>query len=344
MPSSISTELGLSLPVVAAPMAGGPTTTALVTAAGKVGALAFLAAGYKTPDAVADEITAVRSTGIPFGVNLFAPNSDPVGLAEFRRYAAAMQAEADRYGVELLGETPREDDDYWAEKVSLLVQHPVPVVSLTFGLPDAEVIARLRRAGSLLVQTVTSVPEAAAAAEAGVDALAVQGISAGGHSGTFTPHIRPPDLPLTALVADVRGATGLPVIAAGGVGTAEDVTALLASGAEAVAVGTALLRTHEAGTNPTHRAALVDLADRGTVLTHAFTGRPARGLRNEFIERYEATAPYGYPALNHLTSPLRRAAAAAGDPERLHVWAGTGYRAAVDEPVAVTLARLSRGL
>jgi NAD(P)H-dependent flavin oxidoreductase YrpB (nitropropane dioxygenase family) len=82
---------------------------------------------------------------------------------------------------------------------------------------------------------------------------------------------------------------------------------------------------------------------RPTVVTRAFTGRPARGLRNTFTDRYSDAAPLGYPALHHLTRPIRRAAAAAGDPEPMHLWAGTGYRHATDEPAATILARLSAG-
>jgi NAD(P)H-dependent flavin oxidoreductase YrpB (nitropropane dioxygenase family) len=147
---------------------------------------------------------------------------------------------------------------------------------------------------------------------------------------------------LPDLVAAIRHAVPLPVIAAGGIGTADDVAAAVRAGADAVAVGTALLRSDEAGTSATHRLALT--GDRPTVITHAFTGRPARGLRNEFIERYEPVAPYGYPALHHLTSPLRRAASAAGDPERLHLWAGTGYQYATEEPAGTILTRLASGL
>jgi nitronate monooxygenase len=108
-------------------------------------------------------------------------------------------------------------------------------------------------------------------------------------------------------------------------------------------VGTALLRADESGTSAVHRHALTDPDRRGTVITRAFTGRPARGLRNRFIDDYEGLAPPGYPAVHHLTSPLRRAAAAAGDPEAVHLWAGTGYRSARAEPVANVLGRLAGG-
>jgi NAD(P)H-dependent flavin oxidoreductase YrpB (nitropropane dioxygenase family) len=119
---------------------------------------------------------------------------------------------------------------------------------------------------------------------------------------------------------------------------------VIRAGADAVAVGTILLRSDEAGTSATHRAALKDPSRTDTVVTHAFTGRPARALPNAFSNRYSDLAPYGYPALHHLTSGLRKAAAAAGDQDRLHLWAGTGFRQATEEPVATILTRLAEKL
>jgi nitronate monooxygenase len=149
---------------------------------------------------------------------------------------------------------------------------------------------------------------------------------------------------LTDLVAAVRDAVSLPVVAAGGLASADDVSDAVRAGADAVMVGTALLRTDEAGTTAPHRAALVDPARQATVVTRAFTGRFARGLRNEFTERYDGLAPAGYPAIHHLTNPLRKAAAAAGDAERLHLWAGTGYSSAADGPAGAVLAGLAERL
>ena len=331
------------LPVLAAPMAGGPGTPDLVAAAADAGSMGFLAAGYKTPAAVAAEIAALD--GVRFGVNLFAPNPLPVDPAEFRAYADLLAPEADRYGIALPAvpvEDPPGDADGWHDKLDVLRAHPVAVVSFAFGIPPAADLAALRATGAALVQTVTSAAEARAAAEAGMDALVVQSAAAGGHSGTLTPRAPVPELPLPELVAAVRAAVDLPLVATGGIGTAADAAAALAAGAAAVAVGTALLRCPEAGTSATHRAALADPARTGgTVRTRAFTGRPARALRNEFTDRYTEPAPYGYPALHHLTSPMRKAAAAAGDPERVHLWAGTGYRHATEEPAAAILTRLA---
>src|ERR1700689_2909357 len=213
MPSVVT---GLDLPVIAAPMAGGPGSTALVIAAARAGSLGFLAAGYKTPQALTEEIAAVTAAGVPFGVNLFVPNPVPVEAAAFRRYAELIAPEAGPSGLSLGGLAPVEDDDRWHDKLDVLRAHPVPVVSFTFGLPGRDDLALLRSTGALLVQTVTSPAEAEAAEQAGLDALVVQAAAAGGHSGTFTPAKALVEVPVPELIASVRSAVGLPVIAAGG--------------------------------------------------------------------------------------------------------------------------------
>ncbi|ORA27331.1 nitronate monooxygenase [Mycobacterium aquaticum] len=337
--SSPIADLGLSIPVIAAPMAGGPTTAAMVIAAHSAGSFGFLAAGYKTPEAVEAELRTVRDAGIPFGVNVFAPNPVPISPERYAEYAQAMQREADRFGL-TLPDAPNDSDDHFAAKVDLLRANPVPLVSFTFGIPPQDVIRTLQRAGSAVMQTVTSRAEAEAAAAAGVDALAVQASVAGGHSGTLTPDNPPKALPIGELVAGITSTVGLPVVAAGGLGTTADVAGVLQAGAEAAAVGTVLLLADESGASATHQAALEDPERTETVVTKAFTGRPARGLRNRFIDTYEASAPLGYPAIHFLTSPLRKAAAAAGEPELVHLWAGTGYRHARRQPTAQILAGL----
>lgn len=337
------TEFDMSIPLVAAPMAGGPTTPAMVSAATRAGGLGMLAAGYKTVEAVEAEVKQVRAEGIPFGINLFAPNPLPVDPGTYRAYAAIVQRDAEQFGLTLPPE-PIEDTDRFDEKVALLLDDPVPMVSFTFGIPSRAVIAALRKAGSVVVQTVTTPDEAVHARDAGVDMLAVQAAAAGGHSGTLSPRKPLTPAPIADLVEQIVAAVPLPVIAAGGLATPAAVAEVIRAGAAAAAVGTVLLRADESGASATHRAALTDPAYTETVLTHAFTGRPARGLRNAFIDAHEAEAPLGYPAIHYLTSPLRKAAAAAGKPDYVHLWAGTGYRNATAEPTSEILRRLASGL
>jgi len=333
-------QFGMSIPLVAAPMAGGPTTPAMVSAATSAGGLGMLAAGYKTVTAVEAEIKSVRAEGIAFGVNLFAPNPVPVDPGSYRAYAAVVQSEADQFGLTLPVQ-PIEDDDTFDEKIALLLDDPVPMVSFTFGIPPRHVIAALQRANSVVVQTVTTPLEAAQARDAGVDILAVQASVAGGHSGTLSPQQPVMPVPLIDLVEQIVATVPLPVLAAGGLATPTAVAEVIRAGATAAVVGTVLLRAVESGASATHRAALTDPARTQTVLTRAFTGRPARGLRNMFIDTHEAQAPLGYPAIHHLTSPLRKAAAAAGKPDYVHLWAGTGYRHATAEPTCDIMRRLA---
>jgi nitronate monooxygenase len=340
-----------ALPVVAAPMAGGPSTPALVAAVGGAGGMGFLAGGYlsaATLEAQLDDLAA-RSAR-PSGVNLFlpaAPDPDPAARLEaIAAYAARLAPEAARYGVGL-GE-PRADDDAVDEKIAVLARHRPAVVSVTFALPSAARYAALRATGAALVATVTSVDESRAAQEQGFDGLWVQGAEAGGHRGVH--HDAGGDaeqgaVPLADLLRAVRAATELPLIAAGGLVDGADVAQVVAAGAVAAGLGTAFLCCPEAGTSATHRAALQasgPVGARETVVTRAFTGRPARALANRFTAAYSADAPPCYPELHHLTRPVRAAASSAGDPEALHLWAGTAYRRATEEPAGELVARLGR--
>ncbi|MGN6723034.1 MAG: nitronate monooxygenase [Marmoricola sp.] len=331
--------LGAELPVLAAPMAGGPTTPELVAAAATAGSFGFLAAGYRTPTDLEAQLKATRAHTDRFGVNLFVPQPSVIDATTYHAYRDRLAPLADYYDVELPAE-PVADDDHWLDKIDVLLAAPPPLVSFTFGIPDLAVANALRRAGVTLAQTVTTAEEAALAEESGMDVLVVQAPGAGGHSGTFTPERPLAEISLPQLVSQVSARTTLPIIAGGGVGSSDDVQATLAAGAAAVAVGTALLLATEAGTSATHRHALKGFGDRPTTITRAFTGRNARGIRNDFIDRHP-DAPFGYPELHHLTQPIRRAAASAGEAENLHLWAGTGFGSIVERPAAETLLALA---
>ncbi len=215
------------------------------------------------------------------------------------------------------------------------------VASFTFGVPSTEERQRLREAGITVVGSVTTLPEAQTALARGVDALAAQGPSAGGHRGTFDPAAQPATQPLDELLADVIAAADVPVVAGGGLMTADDVGRVLEAGAVAAQLGTAFLLADEAGSSPVHRAALQDTQFTETAVTRAFSGRYARGLRNRFIDEHEAEAPFGYPEIHWMTSPLRQASVRGGDPQAVNVWAGTGFRKAKAGTVADIMAALT---
>jgi nitronate monooxygenase len=326
------------LPIVQAPMAGGPSTTALTVAVLDAGGFGFVAGGYLSLDALRSAVADVRSRSeAAFGVNLFVPSApgDPVEVAA---YAATLQAEADRLDV-TLGD-PRWEDDAFAAKVELLAELGVHTVSFTFGCPTAEQNERLHGAGVVTAITVTTAAEALAATELGADLLAVQGTEAGGHQGSFLDRSAN-HTALAQALTEVRDASPLPMIAAGGIMSAADATAAHELGAVAVQIGTALLCTPEAGTSAVHRAALLEQRFPDTIITRAYSGRYARGLANRFAREHDGQAPAAYPEVHHLTRPLRTAAATAGDDDVPSLWAGTGWRGVRAEPAAVVVRRIA---
>jgi nitronate monooxygenase len=326
----------LEHPIVQAPMAGGPSTPALAAAVANAGGLGFLAAGYKTVDAVRADIGDVRRrTGRPFGVNVFVPSSAPVDPRLLERYADSLRGDAERYGTGV-GE-PRVDDDLWADKLDLVIREPVPVVSFTFGCPPVDAVDRLRRAGSAVWMTVTTPAEARIAEQAGADALVVQGLEAGAHRGSFDDE-RPGEIGLIALLQLVGAAVEVPLVASGGLATGRAVAAVLAAGASAAQLGTAFLLAPEAATSAPHRRALRDGGD--TALTRAFSGRTARGLVNRFLREHSADAPSAYPQVLHMTAPLRAAARERGDAEGLNLWAGQAHELAEEVPAGELVRRL----
>lgn len=343
----------LRTPIICAPMAGGPSTPALAAAVSRSGGLGMLAAGYRQAQDVADDITRTRelARGCPIGVNLFVPAQANPAEQDARGSDVCRSSAVADYATELLvtgdldtserGPVNGRDDDSWDAKLEVLEALPVECVTLTFGCPGFAVVARLKATSAAVGVTVTSTDEAAVACTAGADFLVVQGSEAGGHRGTHRVDVAPNTESTIDLVRQIgaRG-PGVPLVAAGGIYCAADTARALAAGASAVQAGTAFLLTEEAGTNPVHRAALMDHRFTTTALTRAFTGRVARSLANGFMERHPS-APAAYPEVHQLTGPMRARAKSTGDADRLHLWAGTGWRFARAQPAAEIVALLS---
>jgi nitronate monooxygenase len=328
----------LAIPIVQAPLAGGPSTPRLAAAVANAGGLGFLAAGYKRATAVDDEIDELRAlTSAPFGVNIFAPPQAPPSAAAIEAYGARLRAAAERYGV-TVGE-PRHDDDEFEAKVGVVIDRRVAVVSFTFGCPPPEVFERLHAAGAEVWVTVTSPDEARHARDTGADALVVQGYEAGGHRGSFTDGDDREDFGLLALLRLVRAEVDLPLIAAGGIVDGPTVAAVLCAGAGAAQLGSALMLAPEAGTSQAHRAAL--RSSGRTALTRAFSGRQARGIVNRFMREYGDDAPMAYPDVHHMTTPIRAAAREAGDADALNLWAGQTHVLALEAPAEEIVSRLA---
>jgi len=331
----------IAVPIVGAPMAGGPGTPALAAAVSNAGGLGFVAGGYISAEQFADDIAAARAaTTGPIGANLFVPQPSVADWVQLEYYAEDLEEVAEFYHTEV-GHPVHGDDDEWERKLEVVADVRPEVVSFTFGAPPPDIIRRLSALGLLVSITVTSAYEAGVAIAAGADSLVVQGPDAGGHRGTFAPDMEPGTESLSQLIARIRSAHDLPLIAAGGLGTAGHIAEVLRRGAVAAQVGTALLLSEEAGTNSAYRVALKNPAFDSTLVTRAFSGRYARGLANNFTRLLDHLAPLGYPEVNQMTRPIRAAAVEADDPHGTNLWAGTAYREARSGSVADIIDSLS---
>ncbi|MEZ0158436.1 nitronate monooxygenase [Streptomyces griseorubens] len=331
--SSVLTDL-FPHPIVQAPMAGGVSVPQLAAAVSDAGGLGFLAAGYKTADGMYQEIKQLRGlTSRPFGVNLFLPQPETADPAAVDVYAHQLAGEASWYETEL-GDPESCGDDGYDAKLAVLLDNPVPVVSFHFGVPAREVIDSLHRVGTLAFVTATTAEEARAVERAGADVVIAQGVEAGGHQGTHrdVPETDGSGIGLLSLVAQVRESVGIPVVAAGGIMRGGQIAAVCAAGASAAQLGTTFVAAHESGAHALHKQALTNPLFARTELTRAFTGRPARALVNRFLREHGPYAPAAYPEVHHLTAPLRKAAAKAGDAQGLALWAGQGHRMARELP------------
>lgn len=341
-------------------MAGGPSSPALVDAVAAHGGLGFLAAGYKTPEAVEKELDDVahrarqRDAEPFYGLNLFVPQPSPSGVDRDRAtaYRDELAKDYERFGV-ARPDVNWTTDDHWEGKLSVIRRRleqreqqgsghadadshaenvSVPdALSFTFGLPPKELVDEFQSRGIEVWATVVTTHAAQVAAERGVAAVVVQGPEAGGHRATMIPDEEPDSERLMSLVQAVsdlfrktdadEASTRPAIIAAGGIATPDHVSEALRHGADAAAAGTLFAATDEAGTNEPYKQALISATADDTVITRAYSGRPARGRRNAFIDAH-ADAPSVYPAVNALTSPIRKAATKQRETDCMSLWAG----------------------
>jgi nitronate monooxygenase len=321
-------EHGLKLPVVQAPLGGGPTTPGVVVAACNEGALGSIAAAYLTPQQITDQIASVRAgTNRPFAVNLFSPlASQPLkgnidaAIRFIGNYHLSLGLPAPR-----VPDRPSEDFD--AQFEAVLAAAP-PIVSFTLGPLPAAAMQALKERRIYAIGTATTVREAALLVESGVDAVIAQGSEAGGHRATFAGPAESGLIGTMALVPQIADAVPVPVIASGGIMDGRGIIAALALGAQAVQMGSAFLCVKESGINAAYREALLRATEDQTVITTAFSGKAARGIENEFITSSNEAGlePLSFPWQNALTREMRRAAAAAGNAQLQSLWVGQGVR------------------
>ena len=329
----------VELPIIQAPMAGGPDTPALAAAVSNAGGMGSLGCAYLAPEQIEAAAAELRArTRRPFALNLFvradAPD-DPAAEARVTPVLATFRAELGLGAPGPAASTPRFED-----QLEAVLRCTPRVFSFTFGVPPREQIAAVRARGIAIVGTATTVEEGRALADAGVDAICAQGAEAGGHRGTFLGAFEDALIGTLALVPQIVAATRLPVIAAGGIMTGDGIRAALALGAAAVQLGTAFLCCPEAGTSAPHRAALATAT--ATTITRAFSGRSARGIRNRMTDAFAATEPAPFPQHQRLTAELRREATRQGRTDLMQLWTGQGAPLVRALPAGELVALLAR--
>ena len=344
--TALTELLRLQYPIIQAPLSGGGDTPEMVAAVGEAGAIGFIGAGYLTPGQIGEYGRAIRArTSRPFGINLFAP----FAAAEVPADTRAAVARVAPFFAELGLPAPSVSNSpgiAFAEQFAAALEIGASVFSFTFGLLPEGAIEAIKGRGMLVFGTATTVAEAVALKKSGVDAVVMQGGEAGGHRGTFAGDFYSSLVGTMALVPQAVDAVKIPVIASGGIMDGRGIAAALALGASAVQMGTAFLTCSEGGMPDVYKDAILGAREDQTRVTRAFSGRPARGIVNRFMNEVEADSVVDvilpFPVQNGLTRPLRSAAGKMGRAEFLSLWAGQGVRLARRQSAGELVRRLVR--
>jgi nitronate monooxygenase len=324
--------LNVEYPIIQAPMAGGVTSPDLIAAVSNSGGLGMMGAGYLAPGQVREQIRQIRKlTNKPFGINLFVPTEYTIDQQEINLVNHSMKHIKEKLNIQ--GEDIKipsfeENLENFMEQIKVIIDEKVPICTFTFGIPSAKVLAQLKDISIIVLGTATTVDEAILNEKAGMDAVVLQGSEAGGHRGTFQGNSRESLIGLISLIPQATDHTHLPLIAAGGIMDGRGVMAAKCLGAKGVQMGTAFLTCEESGANQVYKDAILHTTEDQTVLTHAFSGKMARGIKNTFItemEKSQLEIPL-YPIQNELTKGIRKAAGALKNPEYMSLWSGQSPR------------------
>jgi nitronate monooxygenase len=327
--------LRIEYPIIQAPMAGGITTSKLVAAVSNSGGLGMIGAGYMTPMQIREQIREIKQlTSNPFGINLFVPNEFQVTENEIT--SAQQKLNQIRKQLNL---QPKESMDIpavtdvlnnFTEQIQVVIEEKVPICSFTFGIPSKQVIAELKQSNIILIGTATTVREAVENEKAGIDLVVAQGSEAGGHRGSFINGEQESLIGLMSLIPQIVDSVSIPVIAAGGIMDGRGLQASICLGAKGVQMGTAFLTCVESGAHPVYKETILNTNENDTVLTRSFSGKWARGIKNEFISEmnaYEPSLPE-YPIQNTLTQDIRKTSSSQNNPAFMSLWSGQSPRLA----------------
>ena len=334
--NDVTKTLGITYPIIQAGMAGGTTTPELIAAVSNAGGLGTLGAGYMKADDMKEAIRRIKElTDQPFGVNLFIPEESEISEEKVKRANDLLRP----YREELHVSEPEVKEVSTAnfdKQIEVIIQEKIAVCSFTFGVPTLDTVQRLKAKNILVMGTATTVKEAVINEECGVDMVVMQGSEAGGHRGTFSGSFGDSMIGTMSLVPQAVDHVQIPVIAAGGIMDGRGVLAALTLGAQGVQMGTAFVTAIESGAKSQHIDAILRSTEDQTVITSVFSGKPARGIQNEFIAKmkpYEDSLP-DYPIMNTLTTGIRGEAAKQNRPEWIHLWSGQSPRLSKKQYVA----------
>jgi nitronate monooxygenase len=318
-------SLGVELPVIQAPLAGSQDEV-LASAVAAAGGLGSIPCSMLTPAGVVEQVTRYRQLSqAPLNLNFVCHQRPPASTEALAGWRARLEPYYRELGVADAPPAARPREPFDAAMCEVVEQLEPAVVSFHFGLPDAELVARVRATGAVVLSTATTVAEARVLEAGGVHAVIAQGMEAGGHRGSFLHGVNDdPELGLFALLPQVVDAVRVPVIAAGGIADARGVAAARALGASAVLVGTAYLRCAESRASAPHRRALAQATDEATRVTNVFTGRRARGLVNRALRELGPITDLAppFPLAVFGLAPLRERAESTGSGDFSPLWAG----------------------
>lgn len=341
--TALTERLGLSLPIIQAPMAGGLTSPELVAEVCNAGGLGSVGAGYMSPNEIEQTIKKIRQlTSKPFAVNLFI-DQPHFATAEQLGMTAKVIREAchELPGIEIDTSIKTYAYDF-EEQIQVIFDEKVSVFSFAFGLLSSKWISLFKNSDTLLIGTATTLKEANKLEESGIDMIVAQGSEAGGHRGTFLGKVEDGLIPLDSLISQCVKQINIPVIAAGGVMTGTRIREVLSLGAVAAQMGTAFLTCPESSAHPEYKKVLLSQKRDNTVLTRAFSGKLARGIENTFTQRMKKSKQYilDYPIQNTLTSSMRKKAKELGNVEFMSLWAGQSANLCRDVTVKELVKRL----
>ncbi|MFC7392710.1 NAD(P)H-dependent flavin oxidoreductase [Scopulibacillus cellulosilyticus] len=327
--NKITEDLGIKYPIIQAGMAGGVTTPELVAAVSNTGALGTLGAGYMSLEQMRETIRKIKQlTDNPFGVNLFIPEMPDVLDEKIEKANEWLRPFRESLNISETPQVKKPNTSLFEKQIEVIIEERVPVCSFTFGIPPKETVQQLKKENVTVIGTATTVKEAITNEEHGMDMVVAQGSEAGGHRGTFMGAFEEAMIGTMALVPQIADHVNIPVIAAGGIMDGRGVLAAMVLGAEAVQMGTAFVTSQESGANVQHKEAILNSIEEQTVVTSAFSGKPARGIKNEFITKmaeHEKELP-AYPVQNTLTKTIRSEAAKQNRPEWMSLWCGQNPR------------------